>query len=460
MHAGEHTGHRKFLLDGSLADSLWTMAGCQQRSDWHLAHGLQWTRNPVSTAPPQVSRCEGAQNVPFDFRWRLWSGLPSSRQRQLLARLPRWLAGCPCRTCHCRSLQRDTPSALCGHEGRHEEEPESLQQKNRDLCAFYQGGAALAFVVGLISQKGLSVPLFILAAFSGLTMVFLAVFFTDPANTEPASAISPENRRPATDKWLLTGLLGTICLFMVASAMILTLQLLIKLPEFGLTSGSTHEIQKRVTLVMSLFMLPYGLISGGTLIFYGNVSSRIGDLKIIYLSSLAAPLFVASFGFLSSLWTVVGVYTLMACCNLCQPAIVAVITDYASCKYPLRHAEASAVPYMGVLFGSMLGPLIFTRVAGEQPDRFQLQAAFVAMAGLLVLSGMLVSGSSKLMYRQARLMKRTEQEFPEQDVVPQMEAPKISKQADQPRKQSSSESCLRCFAGILSASFQCRPLLG
>ena len=241
--------------------------------------------------------------------------------------------------------------------------------------AFYQGGAALAFVIGLISQKGLSVPLFVLAAFSGLTMVFLAVFFTDPENTEPACAISPENRRPATDKWLLTGLLGTICLFMVASAMILTLQLLIELPEFGLTRGSTHEIQKRVTLVMSLFMLPYGLISGGTLIFYGNVSSRIGDLKIIYLSSLTAPLFVASFGFLSSLWTVVGVYTLMACCNLCQPAIVAVITDYASCKYPLRHAEASAVPYMGVLFGSMLGPLIFMRVAGEQPDRFQLQTA-------------------------------------------------------------------------------------
>ncbi|CAE7838893.1 unnamed protein product [Symbiodinium sp. CCMP2592] len=140
--------------------------------------------------------------------------------------------------------------------------PKLLRARMGCFFGSYQGGAAMAVIAGLAAQPGIAIPFWLSAAFSGVTVVFLAIFFKNVMiedagivatasrasklrETGAGEMLPPSSQEPTKDPLLLMGFLGSVFLYASVTVLVPLLQLLLWLPEFGLNSGSGEEMKSR-----------------------------------------------------------------------------------------------------------------------------------------------------------------------------------------------------------------------
>eukprot|EP00927_Polykrikos_kofoidii_P077801 TRINITY_DN74704_c0_g1_i1.p1 TRINITY_DN74704_c0_g1~~TRINITY_DN74704_c0_g1_i1.p1 ORF type:complete len:591 (+),score=78.70 TRINITY_DN74704_c0_g1_i1:78-1850(+) len=280
-------------------------------------------------------------------------------------------------------------------------------------------GVALAPVAGALAQLTLNLPWLVSSGTAVLIFIITLCIFREPqqvkqADDEPGDAKAVAVGNPMADKYLLTLTFSMLCFGTCVAGDVLVLPMLLALSPFGFVDADVLQTRKNVANATGIAGIPMGVAQ---LLFstwiYLALSRRIGEVKTLSLAGVAMVASYILHGFTTSFWQVVLCQTLMGCAlGLLLPCLVPVIARWAMHKYPSKGAQASAVPFMGFIFGMMIGPLLMSQLIGDG-SRARLVITYSACAGCSAVGTMFAAMATLLILRAVGAHKKDDCLSPE-----------------------------------------------
>jgi len=293
------------------------------------------------------------------------------------------------------------------------------------LASNQAAGMFLAPIAGSVSRWGLHLPWLISAVCAGACLLFVSVFFVNPAKLqekkqkmldEAAGGHAPavhqmpayQGGSPYADPRLLLASCGMTSIIMGISALILLMPFLLQFEEFGLVvkdlNGKVDQTEtlKNVANAAGVLSVPNGILQllMGT-VFFLLISKRIGDMPTMRIGSVLVVGALACYGVAAkTFWNLLVIHGVSGIgLGLVMPALGPKMAQYCKLAHSKNIAKATAMQSIGMSLGFMIGPPIMMNIAGDGKDRDRINLAFLVASGIAAVGVLLNNTAVFLMGR-------------------------------------------------------------